>query len=102
MVMALADAGVIDWEDFRQTLIGEISHWEAAHPSGEGWSYYGCWLRSLERAVSAKGLVTAAALEDRVALLAALPAGHDHDIQNASSAVHHDHDHGDPGVGGRA
>ena len=78
LALALTDCGLIDWEDFRQALIGEIGGWEATHPSGEGWSYYDCWLRSLERVASAKGLVGAGAVADRAAQLAALPAGHDH------------------------
>ena len=96
MALALTDAGLIDWEDFRQALIGEIGGWEAAHPSGEGWSYYDCWLRSLERVVNAKGLVGASAVADRAAQLAALPAGHDH------PGGGHDHPgggHGHPGAG---
>jgi nitrile hydratase accessory protein len=65
VALALHEAGYIDWEDFRQALIGEIRDWEAAHPSGEGWSYYECWLRSLERVVSGKGLVAAGDLQAR-------------------------------------
>jgi len=94
VALALHDAGRIDWEDFRQTLIGEIRDWEAAHPSGEGWSYYECWLRSLERVVSGKGLVAAGDLQARQAQLAARPAGHDHD--EAGSGRHHGH-HGQHG-----
>jgi hypothetical protein len=56
----------------------EIGDWEAAHPSGEGWTYYECWLRSLERLVSGTGLVAADDLRARQDLLAARPAGHDH------------------------
>lgn len=82
LAMALTDTGLIDWEDFRQALIREIRDWEAAHPSGEGWSYYACWLSALERTVSAHGLLDAGALADRAAMLAALPAGHDHDRNN--------------------
>ena len=88
VALALHDSGCIDWEDFRQSLIGEIATWEAAHPSGEGWSYYECWLRSLERVVSAKGLVGAEDLRERLAVLAARPAGHDH-----GEAGHHGHEH---------
>jgi len=88
LALALTDAGLIDWEDFRRALIGEISGWETAHPSGEGWSYYDCWLRSLERVVSAGGLVGAGAVADRAAQLAALPPGHDH-----ADAGHPGHDH---------
>jgi len=78
VALALHDAGRIDWEDFRQSLIREIADWEAAHPSGEGWSYYECWLRSLERLVSGTGLVAADDLRARRDELAARPAGHDH------------------------
>ena len=89
VALALHDSGCIDWEDFRQSLIGEIAAWEAAHPSGEGWSYYECWLRSLERVVSAKGLVGAGDLRARQAELAARPAGHDHDEAGGHGHEHH-------------
>jgi nitrile hydratase accessory protein len=79
LALALNEAGLIDWEDFREALIREIGDWEAAHPSGEGWSYYECWLRALERTASARGLVDTGALADRAALFAARPAGHDHE-----------------------
>ena len=88
LALALHDAGRMDWEDFRQSLISEIAAWEAAHPSGEGWSYYQCWLRSLERVVSAGGLVTTGDLRARQAELADRPAGHDHD-----QAGSHGHGH---------
>lgn len=78
VALALHDAGRIDWEDFRRSLIREIGDWEAAYPSGEGWSYYECWLRSLERLVSGTGLVAADDLRARRAELATRPAGHDH------------------------
>jgi nitrile hydratase accessory protein len=90
VALALHDAGRIDWEDFRQSLIGEISAWEAAHPSGAGWSYYECWLRALEQVVSRKGLVGAGDLQARAAVLAARPAGHDHGHEHG-----HEH-HGGP------
>jgi nitrile hydratase accessory protein len=88
VALALHDSGRMNWEDFRQSLIGEIAAWEATHPSGEGWNYYECWLRSLERVVSAKGLVGAGDLRARQAQLAARPAGHDHD-----EAGGHGHEH---------
>ena len=78
LALALNEAGLIEWDDFRQALIREIGDWEAAHPSGAGWSYYECWLRALERTAGAKGLVDPRALADRAAMLAARPAGHDH------------------------
>lgn len=78
VALALHDSGRIEWEDFRQALIAEIGEWEAAHPSGEGWSYYECWLRSLERIVGGLGLVGGDDVRARAAVLAARPAGHDH------------------------
>ncbi len=79
LALALHDAGRIDWEDFRRSLIHEIGEWEAAHPSGEGWSYYGCWLRALERLLNVQEVVSASDLRDRLRFLAARPPGHDHD-----------------------
>ena len=99
VALALHDAGRIDWEDFRQALIKEIREWEAAHPSGEGWNYYECWLRSLERVVSGQGLAGADDLRARAALLAARPAGHGHDgaghhgQHGHDKAGHHGHSH---------
>ena len=79
LALALNETGLIEWEDFRQALIREIGDWEAARPSGAGWSYYECWLRALERTASARGLVDPGALAERATLLAARPAGHDHE-----------------------
>ena len=87
LALALNEAGLIDWEDFRQALIREIGEWEVGHPSGQGWSYYECWLRSLERLLSGTGLVTADDLRNRLDLLAARLAGHAH---------RHDHPHDHP------
>ena len=92
VALALHDAGRIDWEDFRQSLIHEVGEWEAAHPSREGWNYYECWLRALERVVSGKGLAGAGDLRARLDLLAARPAGHDHD--EGGRHEHDDHEAG--------
>ena len=78
LALALHDAGRIDWEDFRHSLIAVIDEWQAAHPDGEGWSYYECWLRSLELVVSSTGLVGADDLHARLDVLASRPAGYDH------------------------
>ena len=86
VALALHDAGRIDWEDFRQSLIGEIGAWETAHPSGAGWNYYECWLRALEQVVSRQGLVGAGDLRARVGLLAERPAGHDHEHEHHGEA----------------
>jgi nitrile hydratase accessory protein len=91
LALALTETGLIDWEDFRQALIREIGDWEAAHPSGEGWSYYECWLRALERTATTKGLVAPRALADRAEQLTALPAGHDHDAHRPGGHEHNMH-----------
>lgn len=93
VALALAGAGRIEWEDFRQALIREIAQWEAAHPAGEGWSYYECWLRSLERVVSDNGFVTPGDLRQRAAVLAARPAGHDHGHEHGGAGAD---EHGPP------
>ena len=92
VALALHDAGAIDWEDFRQSLIREIGEWEAAHPSGEGWNYYECWLRSLERLVTGTGLVSPGDLRARLDQLAERPAGHDH-LHDPHDPHDHPHDH---------
>jgi nitrile hydratase accessory protein len=78
LAVALGEGGVLEWEDFRQELIAAISRWEAAHPGGEGWSYYACWLEALEQVLEAEGLVAPDDLERRVRQLAARPGGHGH------------------------
>jgi nitrile hydratase accessory protein len=75
MAMALHDGGLIEWEDFRRRLIEAVARAEAA---GGEFSYYRCWLEALQRLLETQGLVGAAALADRVGVLARLPAGHDH------------------------
>lgn len=78
IALALHDAGCIEWDEFRQALILQIREWEDANPSLQGWNYYECWLRSLERLVRGKGLIGADDLRGRLASLAARPSGHDH------------------------
>jgi len=98
LALALREAGRIDWEDFRQALISEIRAWEASGEPARDWSYYGCWLRALERLAGQRGLVTDAELRARAAMLAARPPehepggrahGHDHDAARAPAGAGH-------------
>ena len=58
VAVALHDAGVIDFEDFRARLINEIAAWEAAHgTAAAGYRYYERWLAALERTLLDAGLV---------------------------------------------
>lgn len=78
MAVALHDAGAFTWERFQSELIGRIAAWEAAHPSGEGWSYYRCWLQALEDVLAEAGTVSRDEITGRAGALSARPAGHDH------------------------
>ena len=88
LAMTLSQAGVFDYEDFRQGLIARLAEWESSHEPGECFSYYSCWLEALERLVVARELVAADAVHERATELANRPAGWDHDHE------HGDHDHG--------
>ena len=86
MAMAVTDAGLLDWDDFRDALIARIKQWEADPPEGECWSYYRCWQLALEDSLIARGVVTETGVRERGAELAARPAGHDHDHASVSAA----------------
>jgi len=88
LVLALADAGVVSYEEFRQRLIARIAAWEAEPASGEDFSYYRCWLEALEQVVQANALVAEADVVERAAQLTSRPAGHDHGHE-------HPHSHSD-------
>jgi nitrile hydratase accessory protein len=87
MAVALAEAGRVEWERFRQRLIAEIGAWEREHggEEGERWSYYACWLASLERLLVEDRLLEE---EEILARAALLEQAHDHDHAHG-----HDHDH---------
>lgn len=92
--MQLRESERIDWERFRQGLIGEIAAHEdalAADPdrSEEDYDYWGCWQRALESLLDEVGLVDGGELAARSEELAARPAGHDHGHDHS-----HDHEHG--------
>ena len=78
MAVALHDAGAFPWEVFQAALVARIGAWEAAHPGGEGASYYHRWLEALEDVLAARGVVAPAETTTRAEHLAHRPAGHDH------------------------
>jgi len=77
VTLALHDAGLLEWEEFRARLIAEIAEWERDARDDE-WSYYLCWLAALENLLVAKGLCGRPELDARGRALAARPPGHDH------------------------
>lgn len=78
LTVALHEAGVFAWDEFRARLIAEIGAWERAHPTREGWSYYERWLAAFERLLTDQGLCAPGEIAARVRALAARPPGHDH------------------------
>lgn len=92
MAHALADAGLISWDEFRKLLIEEIAGWDR---SGTGdYAYYDHFQRALERLLTDRGILSLNDLAQRSAVFGARPDGHDHDHL-------HDHDHrsGEPTSG---
>ncbi|NMO92078.1 nitrile hydratase accessory protein [Actinomycetospora sp. TBRC 11914] len=86
MAVALADAGLFGWDDFRDRLIGRIGAWEAEHGvDAPDFRYYACWLDALEDVLVDGAALTAGDVAARSAAFAERPAGHDHD--------HADHAH---------
>jgi nitrile hydratase accessory protein len=79
LTMALHEAGVFEWEEFRARLIAEIGEWETRHCGAEQEGrYYARWLAAFERLLAEKGLCPAGEVEARVREYAARPHGHDH------------------------
>jgi len=86
MTMTLYEGGRFRWDEFRQRLIEAIAAWERkAHPEGEVYRYWDCWLDAFEQLVVEKGLCLPEVLEARTAELAARPHGHDHTRDDSST-----------------
>jgi nitrile hydratase accessory protein len=70
LAVSASEAGVYDWDEFRQGLIAEIGSWESEHGrdhgEGDDWRYYARWLASLERLLVDKGLVSQDELAQRM------------------------------------
>ena len=76
LAVALQESGVYEWREFSSALAAEIARAEQA---GNSSTYYERWLLSLEKLLTANGLVTPSEISDRM----------------ASHAAHDDHaDHG--------
>ena len=90
VTIALHQDGLFTWDEFKDRLIAAIARWEAAHPDGEGYRYYACWLDALQTLLDERQILPDADVHRRAAELAARPPGHDHDHDHGE---HHDHDH---------
>ena len=78
ITMSLYEAGLFEWEEFRQLLINEIKSWETSRHPEEKWNYYECWAAAFERLLASKELCAAGELRKRVEAFEARPHGHDH------------------------
>jgi nitrile hydratase accessory protein len=78
VTMALCDAGRFEWSDFQQRLIAAVGRWDSEHPDGAGYRYYERWAEALESLLGDGGILGPAAIDERAAVLARRPAGHDH------------------------
>ncbi|MGH8011895.1 MAG: nitrile hydratase accessory protein [Candidatus Binataceae bacterium] len=76
LVLSMAGAERIEWEEFRRHLIAEIARDEAAHghalePRDE--AYYQCWLRAFEELLAANRILDKREIELRTGEIAASP-----------------------------
>ena len=89
LTLALCQAGVFEWEEFRRLLIDEIGAFDRSGASADSYRYYACWERAFERLLASKGVCAEVDLDARARELAARPAGHDH------GHAHDGHEHHD-------
>ena len=78
LAVTLYDAGAFEWAQFQAALVTQIAAWERAHPSGERFSNYRCWLAALEAVLVDAGMVGPNDVVERATALATRPPGHDH------------------------
>jgi nitrile hydratase accessory protein len=62
MALALHERGVFTWNEWAETLSGEIKRAQAAGDPDTGKTYYRHWLAALERLVATKGVTTSETL----------------------------------------
>ena len=75
LTMALHEAGLFVWDEFRARLIDAIRRGETA---GEALPYWQAWRHAFESLLTAKGVCASGDLDARTRALATRPAGHDH------------------------
>ncbi len=77
MARALSEAGLYNWDEFREYLIKTIAAWDPEGNKGY-YAYYDHFLLALEKLLADKGLVDPAPLEARCSEFRERPHGHDH------------------------
>ena len=74
MAVALCEAGVFTWREFRVALIARIPNRD---DTSSHWCYYSQWLGALQDVLAARGAIADHDVTDRARALAQRPAGHD-------------------------
>lgn len=62
MALALHARGLFTWNEWAETLAGEIGRAQAAGDADTGETYYRQWLATLEKLIAAKGVATSETL----------------------------------------
>ena len=62
MALALHERGIFTWNEWADTLSGEIKRAQAAGDPDTGETYYRHWLAALERLIAVKGVTTSETL----------------------------------------
>ena len=63
MALALHARGLFSWNEWAETLAGEIKRAQAAGDPDTGETYYRHWLATLERLIAAKGVASSETLD---------------------------------------
>jgi len=74
--MRLQEQGLLDWETFRQGLIGQIATHETELARPDDYDYWGCWLRALEDLLTGTAIVAPSELDLSAEAIAARPPDH--------------------------
>lgn len=77
MARVLCEAGLYQWDDFREFLIEEIDGWQRQNATAE-YHYYDRFLCALQKLLVAREICTQQEIETLVSEFEARPHGHDH------------------------
>lgn len=78
MARALCEAGCYSWDEFRDSLIAEISAWDRTHAVDDPYHYYELFFAALEKLLAAKDICIESDLAARTEAFQNRPHGHDH------------------------
>ncbi len=77
MARVLCEAGLYEWDDFREFLIEEIDEWQRRNTTAE-YHYYDRFLGALQKLLVAREICSEQEIDRLVSEFEARPHGHDH------------------------